>query len=70
MALTKKDFILCLVYCLAGLFFIEAGVLSLYVAFAYHRLDGSAAAAISGVILTSLGGFLLVRAKRRFSRRD
>jgi uncharacterized membrane protein YjjP (DUF1212 family) len=70
MALSKKDYLLAIFYGLLGLFFIEIGVLSVYVAIAYSQLKGSAICGIAGAIMVFLGGFLLTCAKRSLLARE
>jgi uncharacterized membrane protein HdeD (DUF308 family) len=65
-----QNIFLGLVFLLLGLAFIEAGVLSVLVSVAYSDLKGSAIPAISGTLLVLCGGFAVVRAKRRFFRKD
>jgi hypothetical protein len=70
MALSKKDYLLSVIYGLFGLCFMEIGVLSVYVAIAYLSRKGSFLCGLSGLALMCLGGFLLIRAKRRFLRKE
>ncbi|MDR2200042.1 MAG: hypothetical protein LBR53_11450 [Deltaproteobacteria bacterium] len=70
MATTKKDVFFALVYGLLGLFFIETGILSLYMALAHAHARGSPVAALAGALQVFFGAALAVHAKRRLFRKE
>jgi energy-converting hydrogenase Eha subunit C len=64
------NFFLGLVFFLLGILLMEIGILSVLVSIAYSDLKGSVIPAITGTLLILLGSFSVVRAKRRFLRKD
>jgi uncharacterized membrane protein HdeD (DUF308 family) len=58
------------VYLFLGAFLMEIGILSVLVSIAYSDFKGSVIPAISGTLLIFFGSFSVVRAKRRFLKKD
>jgi uncharacterized membrane protein HdeD (DUF308 family) len=61
---------LAFVFLILGVFLMEFGILSVLVSIAYSDLKGSVIPAISGTLLILFGSFSVVRAKRRFLKKD
>jgi uncharacterized membrane protein HdeD (DUF308 family) len=67
--MTFKFFVSLFLFVL-GIIILDTGILSVLVAIAYSDFKGSVVPAICGIFMVSLGGFFIVRAKRRLIKKD
>jgi uncharacterized membrane protein HdeD (DUF308 family) len=65
-----KKYFLATFFFLLGVSLIEVGILSLFVAMAYHAMKGSSVAALAGTLMVFLGIIGVVGAKRLFTKKE